>query len=115
MKLLFFKTKRSQSEAKEHFSNMKEKKGKNKANHDRYLNSNLFIETLLSIQHIAILVQFKVVKLELISKSRHPLFQLVTFLCWSHILTSAYISKYKKFSQTPSPEVEEDLGETETN
>ena len=29
-------------------------------------------------RHIAILVQFKVVKLELISKSRHPIFQLVT-------------------------------------
>ena len=52
--------------------------------------------------HIAILVQFKVATLELISKSRHPLFYLVTFLCWSHILTSAYISKVK-FSQAPSP------------
>ena len=30
--------------------------------------------------HITILVQFKVVMLELISKSRHPLFQLVIFL-----------------------------------
>ena len=49
------------------------------------------------------------------SKSRHPLFQLVTFLFFSHILTSAYISKDLKFSQAPPPEVEEDLGETETH
>ena len=40
---------------------------------------------------------------------------MVTFLCWSHILTSAYISKDLKFSLAPSPEVEEDLGETETH
>ena len=54
--------------------------------------------------HILILDQSKVVKLELISKSRHPLFQLVIFVCWSHILTSAYIiSKDLKFSQLPSP------------
>ena len=67
------------------------------------------------VLYIAILVQLKVVKLELISKSRHPLFQLVTFLGWSHILTSAYISKDFNFSQAPSPEVKEDLGETETH
>ena len=71
--------------------------------------------TITQTDHIVILVQFRVVKLELISKSRHLLFQLVTYLCWSHILTSAYISKDLKFSQAPSPEVEEDLGETETN
>ena len=62
----------------------------------------LSLITLQVISHIAILVQFKVAKLELISKSRHPLFHLVTFLCWSHILTLAYISKVK-FSQAPSP------------
>ena len=36
-------------------------------------------------------------------------------MCRSHILTSAYISKDLKFSLEPSPEVEKDLGETETH
>ena len=44
-----------------------------------YVKQCCVIVVMCGVVHIAILVQFKVGKLELISKSRHPLFQLVIF------------------------------------